>query len=104
MQKRSVSLAGHRTSVSLETEFWRALEREASRIGVSLPMLIGEIDRARLGQMQAGRIEPGQTDGAPPNLASALRVFVLRRLEARLSAVGDEAEGGITENELGVKP
>lgn len=62
--KRSLSLSGHRTSLSLEQEFWTVLERAARDDGVSLARLIGEIDDGR-------GIEP---------LASSVRVWVLRRL------------------------
>ena len=65
LRKRSVSIAGHRTSISLEPEFWVALEAAAATRGWSLARLIGEIDQARV-QQQAGR-----------NLSSALRVFLL---------------------------
>ena len=71
MRKRSITLKGHRTSVSLEPEFWRALEEIADDESVSLPSLIARIDRERM-------------EGAPPSgLASALRVFVLNRSRAR---------------------
>lgn len=59
--KRSVSIAGHRTSVSLEEPFWTALAGIAARRGVSLGALVAEVDAGRKGQ----------------NLSSALRVFVL---------------------------
>ncbi len=65
--KRSFSLAGHRTSVALETEFWEALARCAAARGVTLARLVAELDAER---------GPGQP------LASALRVFVLRALTA----------------------
>jgi predicted DNA-binding ribbon-helix-helix protein len=68
MRKRSISLKGHRTSVSLEDAFWRALEKLAAIDGCSLPKLISEIDRTRMKEMP------------PPGLASALRVYVLKRL------------------------
>ena len=58
--KRSVLLAGHRTSISLEEPFWAALRTIAERRGVSLNALVAEIDARRSG-----------------NLSSALRVFVL---------------------------
>jgi predicted DNA-binding ribbon-helix-helix protein len=61
--KRSIVVAGHRTSVSLEDAFWRALKDVAEADGVSLAALVGRVD--------AGR-------GAA-NLSSALRVFVLER-------------------------
>jgi predicted DNA-binding ribbon-helix-helix protein len=66
LSKRSVSIAGHRTSISLEPEFWAALEAAAAARGWSLARLIGEIDR--------GREQPA---GAGRNLSSALRVFLL---------------------------
>lgn len=63
LRKRSFSLAGHRTSVALEPEFWAALEAAAGRRGLSLAALVAELDAARA------------TTGVP--LASALRVFAL---------------------------
>ena len=85
VQKRSISIKGHRTSIALEPAFWRALERCAADRAVSLPKLIGDIDRART--MDARR------QGAPAGLASALRVFALEDALRRegASAVGDEA-------------
>ena len=50
--KRSVMIAGHRTSVSLETPFWQALREIAAAREQSVQVLIGEIDEAR------GRAEP----------------------------------------------
>ncbi len=65
VKKRSVEIAGHRTSLSLEEAFWRALKRIAARDGVSINRLIERIDRERAG-----------------NLSSAVRIYVLERLEA----------------------
>ncbi len=65
VKKRSVEIAGHRTSLSLEEAFWRALKRIAARDGVSINRLIERIDRERGG-----------------NLSSAVRIYVLERLEA----------------------
>ncbi len=62
MRKRSLTIAGHRTSIALEPEFWDGLEALAARRGVRLTILIETIDRDRQG----------------PNLSSALRVAVLR--------------------------
>lgn len=59
--KRSISVAGHRTSISLEPPFWEALREIATARGVSVQRLVGEVDAARGEQ----------------NLSSALRVFVL---------------------------
>lgn len=62
LQKHSVTVAGHRTSVSLEAAYWDALNRIAKVKGLSLNRLIAEIDAARTG-----------------NLSSAIRVFVLEQ-------------------------
>lgn len=64
--KRSVSLAGHRTSVSLEPEFWAEIDRAVSADAISLAGLIASIDETR---------------GDEP-LASSLRVWVVNRLRA----------------------
>lgn len=63
LAKRSFRLAGHRTSVALEAEFWHALEAAASRHGKTLAALVEELDA-------------GRADTARP-LASTLRVFAL---------------------------
>lgn len=59
--KRSVAIAGHRTSVSLEAPFWDALTRLARERGLSVQACIAEIDRAR----------------GEGTLSSAIRVHVL---------------------------
>ena len=61
-KKRSVTLAGHRTSLSLEEAFWSALRDIARRDGCSVTALVEAIDRERSG-----------------NLSSAVRVYVLQR-------------------------
>ncbi|MBP0614945.1 ribbon-helix-helix domain-containing protein [Jiella mangrovi] len=66
--KRSVSISGHSTSISIEERFWECLRAIAARDGTSLARLIGEIDRAR---------DPGG------NLSSAIRVYVLEDALAR---------------------
>ena len=60
--KHSVTIAGHRTSISLEPEFWRALREIAKRNGRSLGAEIATIDAER----------------GTRNLSSAIRVYVLR--------------------------
>ncbi len=65
MKKRSVNILGHRTSVTLEEEFWAALKEIADIQGKSIDSLISEIDQAR--------------DNA--NLSSAIRVFVLQKAQ-----------------------
>ncbi len=67
--KRSVTINGHRTSFTLEQEFHAELERAAVQRQTSLSALIADIDAAR---------DP-QT-----NLSSAIRLFVLADLQARL--------------------
>jgi predicted DNA-binding ribbon-helix-helix protein len=86
MHKKSLSLDGHRTSVSLEREFWRVLERAAAARALSLPALVKIIDARRL------------EAAPPPNLASALRVFAL----AEASGAGDERERRTAEDKLAV--
>lgn len=70
MDKRSMTIAGHRTSVALEPEFWAELEAMARRRGASLAGLVAEID---------GRRSPER------NLASAIRVAVLEAFKARVA-------------------
>lgn len=62
--KRSVTIAGHQTSISLEPIFWEALEAAAAARALPLNALIAAIDHARI-----------QT-ADPPNLASALRTWL----------------------------
>ncbi|RYE60501.1 MAG: aryl-sulfate sulfotransferase [Hyphomicrobiales bacterium] len=61
MQKRSFSIAGHRTSIALEPEFWLALEEIATFRALSLAALVREIDETRTVQ----------------NLSSAIRLAAL---------------------------
>jgi predicted DNA-binding ribbon-helix-helix protein len=65
--KRSVMIAGHATSISLEPIFWDALRRAAQEEGLPLSALVARID--------AARIEAPK----PANLASALRVWLFER-------------------------
>jgi predicted DNA-binding ribbon-helix-helix protein len=60
IKKRSVVIAGHATSLSLESEFWGALQEIARRRGISLNRLVASVDAERRG-----------------NLSSSLRIFVL---------------------------
>ncbi len=70
--KRSLTIAGHRTSVSLEALIWEELKAIAKHDGRSLAAVVAEIDVSR---------EPG---GA--SLSSAIRCFVVMRLKARIEA------------------
>ena len=67
MIKRSVVVAGHKTSISLEDAFWSALKEIASARGLSPAEMVAAID--------AGRREG--------NLSSAIRVFVLDHYRRR---------------------
>lgn len=66
--KHSLTLRGHRTSVSLEEEFWQAFREIARQRDVPINVLAAEIDAAR---------------GAAMGLASAIRVFVLKHYRDR---------------------
>jgi predicted DNA-binding ribbon-helix-helix protein len=66
MRKRSVTIDGHRTSISLEDAFWTELSALARARAMSLNALVAEIDHAK---------------GGPGNLSSALRLFVLSELK-----------------------
>jgi predicted DNA-binding ribbon-helix-helix protein len=68
MKKKSISIAGHRTSISLEEIFWAALQRFAVEDGISVAGLIAVIDSQRVAAEEVS------------NLSSALRVYVVDRL------------------------
>lgn len=61
MEKRSLTIAGHRTSIAIEHEFWAGLEAMAAAGGKSIAAVIAEIDQNR----------------DAPNLSSAVRLAVL---------------------------
>ncbi len=71
LQRRTLTVSGHRTSVALEPVYWEELAAIADSRGLSVAALISEIDAARLG-----------------NLASAIRVHVVERLRAAVAATG----------------
>ncbi len=66
--KRSLTLKGHRTSVSLEDAFWREFQSIAAEDGKAINALAAEIDADR---------------GTDSGLASAIRVYVLNRAKQR---------------------
>ncbi|MBV8685269.1 MAG: ribbon-helix-helix domain-containing protein [Alphaproteobacteria bacterium] len=65
--KRSMMIAGHATSISLEPVFWDALREAAEAEGVPLNALVARIDAARVEARD------------PSNLASAIRVWLFER-------------------------
>lgn len=71
--KRSIVIAGHKTSVSLEDAFWRALKEIANARRVTLSDLVGSIDAER----QHG------------NLSSAIRLFILDHYQGRIDSDGE---------------
>ena len=72
IRKHSVTLAGHRTSVSVEEAFWQELKRLAGLRRTSVTALIEEIDRTRSG-----------------NLSSAVRLYVLQQIKAEAAKGAD---------------
>lgn len=74
-RKHSLTLQGHRTSVSLEDAFWTELQAIAEARGQSMNALVAHIDAER---------------GVSAGLASAIRVFILRDLKARAARRASE--------------
>lgn len=66
--KRSVTIAGHKTSLSLEPLFWNMLRQVAADDGVPISHLVARIDVERM------------TSATPPGLASAIRLWLVARL------------------------
>ena len=66
--KRSITIAGHQTSISLEPLFWQALEAAAAMHALPLSALVAQVDALRVGVAD------------PPNLASALRTWLVADL------------------------
>jgi predicted DNA-binding ribbon-helix-helix protein len=82
--KRSITIARHRTSVSLEDAFWEALGELAEADGTSVAELVGEIDRQRGGTHRAGtRTLASDVDLEETSLSAAIRLYVLERMQAR---------------------
>ena len=77
IRKRSVTIDGHATSVSLEETFWQALASLASERKMSINALVSEIDRTRA---------PGAV-----NLSSAIRVFVLEETQRRMNSANENS-------------
>lgn len=67
MEKHSVTIAGHATSLSLEPVFWQALNEAARDLDKPLAALVAEIDAARTRRRR------------PENLSSAIRVWLFER-------------------------
>jgi len=80
--KRSIVIAGHKTSVSLEDAFWKSLKDIAGRRAITLSDLVASID----------------TDRRQGNLSSAIRLFVLDHYRTQS---GDDRRAGGTSREAG---
>lgn len=76
--KRSIVIAGHKTSVSLEDDFWDALKEIAARRNVTLSDLVANIDASR----------------SQGNLSSAIRLFVLDHFRSTGSGSARQAVSG----------
>jgi predicted DNA-binding ribbon-helix-helix protein len=74
MRKRSITIHGHQTSISLEDEFWEELAAIAQARKLSLNALVTEVDKAR-----------SNPKGVPGNLSSTLRVYVLKQAKRKIS-------------------
>ena len=79
-QKRSITIARHRTSISLEDGFWEALGKLAKAEGRSVADLVSEIDRRRGGSGRAG-MKLSETVLPETSLSAAIRLYVLERLQ-----------------------
>ncbi len=83
--KRSIVIAGHKTSVSLEDAFWSGLKDIAGTRNMTLSDLVGSID----------------SDRRQGNLSSAIRLFVLDHYRSQLSEHGKQAS---EQREPGLRP
>lgn len=83
--KRSINIEGHKTSVSLEDAFWKALRDIAIARGLTLSHLVGSINSER----------------GHSNLSSAIRLFVLNHYQVRLNS---HHEVGQTQAEINISP
>lgn len=77
MKKRSIKIAGHSTSISLEEPFWIVLKQLADEEKLSLNALVEQVDKQR----------------EDTNLSSALRLYVLSELQRRLYDLTDLSSG-----------
>jgi predicted DNA-binding ribbon-helix-helix protein len=74
-RRYSITVAGRKTGVSLEPQFWAALEEIATERGLSVAALVRNVN----------------ADRGNANLSSAIRVFVLRHYQDRISALNQRA-------------
>ena len=79
-KKYSVTIAGHPTSVRIESLFWDALLSESRARGLPLNALVAQIDASRLAASPPAE--------RPPNLASAIRLWLFAQSQARAEVDG----------------
>lgn len=77
--KRSIMIAGHATSISLEPAFWDALREAAESERLPISALVARIDAERIAMAD------------PPNLASAIRVWLFERAGAAIPPVRERS-------------
>lgn len=80
--KRSITIARHRTSISLEDAFWDALGKFAEADGKSVADLVSDIDRRRGGTGRPGA-RAADTTQSDTSLSAAIRLYVLERMQGR---------------------
>ena len=86
--KRSIVIAGHKTSVSLEDAFWRGLKEIAHTHRTTLSTMVGQIDKGR----------------SQANLSSAIRLFVLDRLRTPLSVPAHDGHDRVEADNMFRRP
>jgi len=86
--KRSIVVAGHKTSVSLEEAFWNGMKEISGERSMTLSELVGEIDSKR----QQG------------NLSSAIRLFVLDHFKSRAAGASSGGDGKSHATAMSVSP
>jgi predicted DNA-binding ribbon-helix-helix protein len=87
--KRSIIINGHKTSVSMEDQFWSALKEIATERRLALSALVSMVDHDR---------------GDLHNLSSALRTFVLARFRSAPASVGSQQESASGREERAAAP
>ncbi len=80
--KRSLTIAGHQTSISLEPLFWEMLKAAAAREGLAIAALVARIDAERI------------KSPTPPGLASAIRVWLVLHHDSAMFHVEHRPDAG----------
>jgi len=83
--KRSITIARHRTSISLEDAFWDALGTFAKSDGKSVADFVSEIDRRRGGTGRSGT-RPADASQSDTSLSAAIRLYALERIMTEVTS------------------